>query len=58
VYGQITPTNYKILIMKNETSTNYNGTKQPTTKIQELFKQISFCHTNMILNPFFELGFT
>jgi hypothetical protein len=44
--------------MKNETSTNYNGTKQPTTKIQELFKQISFCHTNMILNPFFELGFT
>lgn len=53
VYGYITSTNYKIIIMKNETKTNKNGGKPPESKLRELFEASKRIHTKMILNPFF-----
>ena len=53
VYGYIACTNYKIIIMKNETKTNKNGGKPLESKLKELFEATKRIHTKMILNPFF-----
>ena len=66
VYGFITNTNYKYVIIKNETKTTNLGQKPlddqvkmvsklfPTMKIFQLFKALIRAHTELMLNPFFE----
>jgi hypothetical protein len=56
VYGYITPTNYKIVILKNETKTNAAGMKPAEITLQALFQKIQSLHASMVLNPFFELS--
>ncbi len=53
IYGYIATTNYKVIIMKNETKTNKNGVKPADTKLKELFEAVKRIHAKMILNPFF-----
>ncbi len=54
IYAQITCTNFKIIIVKNETLTNRDGGKPKTMLLQQLFDSVHTFHTNMILNPFYE----
>lgn len=55
-YGYISPTNYKIVILKNESKTNSKGTKPAKANLEGLFHKVATMHTQMILNPFFELS--
>ena len=54
IYGQITNTSFKIIVMKNEMCTNREGGKPSTYAIKTLFDNVHTYHTNMIMNPFFE----
>lgn len=54
VYGFISVTAYKIVIIKNETKTNNLGDKPSDTILKKLIQKIQAMHSEMILNPFFE----
>ena len=56
IYGKITCTNYKVIIMKNEAYTVRDGSKTAPTKLIELFSSVAVLHAQMLLNPFYEAG--
>ncbi len=56
VYGFITNTNYKYVIVKNEGKTNNMGQKPSDEQVKAMFKSVIRAHTEMMLNPFFEGG--
>ena len=64
VYGQITNTNFKYIIIKNETRTNNLGQKPGDDQVKgvsiyslnflQMLKVLIKAHTELMLNPFFE----
>lgn len=54
VYGFITNTNFKYVLVKNECKTSNTGQKPGDEQVRALFKSVIRAHTEMMLNPFFE----
>ncbi|TNV76008.1 hypothetical protein FGO68_gene9672 [Halteria grandinella] len=54
VYGYISNTNYKYIIIKNETKTTPLGQKPADDQVKGMFKSLLRVHTELLLNPFFE----
>ena len=66
VYGMITNTNYKYIIVKNETKTSNLGQRPGDDQVRgvkishinyfQMLKNLIKAHTEIMLNPFFELS--
>ena len=54
VYGFITNTNFKYILLKNETKISPSGMRPLDDQVRALFKVLIRAHTELLLNPFFE----
>mmetsp|Transcript_407 Transcript_407/g.446 ORF Transcript_407/g.446 Transcript_407/m.446 type:complete len:96 (-) Transcript_407:110-397(-) len=54
VYGYITITNYKYILIKNEQRTSILGQKPSDIPVKSYFKSLIKVYTEMLLNPFFD----
>ena len=57
MYGFISVTNYKYVILKNEHRQNPMDNKAPDGTMRTIFMNLQKLHTEMLLNPFYEQTF-